>query len=205
MTRTGCRLFGVIISVTFMPAALAGYQFGDLNCDGAVNTFDIDPFVLALTDPGAYEAQYPTCTVARADCDLDGVVDVFDIDPFVSFLVMGPPTIESWYEGCDGRLSGECGEDVIELTAAPQTLQVAHLNALYNCCVEEIQISLNVEGTTLHFTEVDDTPYPCWCECCFTPGATATGLIPGLYTVEFCWFDYDVWEPRCDTQEVMIP
>jgi len=33
---------------------------GDLNCDGAVNNFDIDPFVLALTDATAYAAAWPT-------------------------------------------------------------------------------------------------------------------------------------------------
>ena len=40
---------------------MGAYEFGapgpgDLNCDGAVNNGDIDPFVLALTDPGGYAA-----------------------------------------------------------------------------------------------------------------------------------------------------
>ena len=62
---------------------------GDLNCDGAVNAFDIDPFVLALTDPAAYGAAWPACNVMLADCNGDGVVDAFDIDPFVELLT-GP-------------------------------------------------------------------------------------------------------------------
>ena len=32
---------------------------GDMNCDGVLNTFDIDPFVLALTYPPAYQASIP--------------------------------------------------------------------------------------------------------------------------------------------------
>lgn len=64
------------------PAAL----LGDLNCDGAVNVFDIDPFVLALTDAAAYAAAYPDCDAMRADITGDGAVNVFDIDPFVSLL-----------------------------------------------------------------------------------------------------------------------
>jgi len=59
---------------------------GDLNCDGAVNVFDIDPFVLALTDAAAYAAAYPDCDAMRADITGDGAVNVFDIDPFVSLL-----------------------------------------------------------------------------------------------------------------------
>ncbi|MGE0481671.1 MAG: FG-GAP-like repeat-containing protein [Phycisphaerae bacterium] len=56
---------------------------GDLNCDGAVNNFDIDPFVLALIDPAGYAAQFPNCNRELADMNGDGGVDNFDIDPFV--------------------------------------------------------------------------------------------------------------------------
>jgi hypothetical protein len=52
-----------------------------------VNAFDIDPFVLALTDPAAYAAVYPYCNRNLADCNGDGSVDAFDIDPFVALLV----------------------------------------------------------------------------------------------------------------------
>jgi hypothetical protein len=62
---------------------------GDLNCDGEVDAFDIDPFVLALTAPEIYAAKYPQCTLVNADCNGDGQVDAFDIDPFVALLV-GP-------------------------------------------------------------------------------------------------------------------
>ncbi len=64
-----------------------GPLYGDLNCDGAINAFDIDPFVLALVDPAAYAAQYPGCPVQLADLDGDGRVSVFDIDPFLELLL----------------------------------------------------------------------------------------------------------------------
>jgi hypothetical protein len=60
--------------------------WGDLNCDSVRNAFDIDPFVLALTDPAAYAATYPNCLQNLADCNGDGAVDAFDIDPFVDLL-----------------------------------------------------------------------------------------------------------------------
>ncbi|MBN2446603.1 MAG: hypothetical protein JXO22_07755 [Phycisphaerae bacterium] len=56
---------------------------GDTNCDGAVDVFDIDSFILAITNPAAYAAMYPACDMGVADCNGDGAVDVFDIDAFV--------------------------------------------------------------------------------------------------------------------------
>jgi hypothetical protein len=68
---------------------LAGVRRGDVNCDGNVNNFDIDAFVLALVDPTAYAAQYPGCDIAAADIDGDGAVNNFDIDPFVACVIAG--------------------------------------------------------------------------------------------------------------------
>lgn len=59
---------------------------GDTNCDGNIDFFDIDPFVLALFDPAAYAVAFPNCTLASADVNDDGSVDFFDIDPFVDVL-----------------------------------------------------------------------------------------------------------------------
>ena len=63
-----------------------GLQPGDVNCDGRVDSFDIDPFVLALTSPAAYELAYPDCDISTADIDDSGAVNTFDIDPFVEIL-----------------------------------------------------------------------------------------------------------------------
>ncbi len=62
------------------------YAIGDLNCDGVLDFFDIDPFVLAVTDVPGYLTQYPDCDYTLADCNGDGVVDFFDIDSFVSLI-----------------------------------------------------------------------------------------------------------------------
>jgi hypothetical protein len=64
---------------------------GDANCDGAVNTFDIDPFVIALTNPTLWQATYPCDYLGAADCNHDGSVNTFDIDPFVLCLTVGCP------------------------------------------------------------------------------------------------------------------
>jgi hypothetical protein len=59
---------------------------GDMNCDGVVDFGDINPFVLALTDPTQYQQMYPDCYVMNADINQDGVVDYGDINPFVVCL-----------------------------------------------------------------------------------------------------------------------
>jgi len=63
------------------------FRYGDLNCDGLVDGFDIQPFVLALTDPGGYAAAHPNCDASLADINADSAVDGFDIQPFVELLV----------------------------------------------------------------------------------------------------------------------
>jgi hypothetical protein len=59
---------------------------GDLNCDGSVGFGDINPFVLILTNPDAWQAAYPGCPVLNGDSNGDGAVDFGDINPFVALL-----------------------------------------------------------------------------------------------------------------------
>ena len=62
------------------------WQDGDLNCDGVVNFDDINPFVLALTDPAGYAAAFPNCDLLNGDINGDGVVTFDDINGFVALL-----------------------------------------------------------------------------------------------------------------------
>ena len=64
----------------------APWLLGDMNCDGAVNFGDINPFVLALTNPAGYAAAFPDCNIMNGDINQDGYVDFGDINPFVSLL-----------------------------------------------------------------------------------------------------------------------
>ena len=60
---------------------------GDMNGDGVVNLFDVDPFILALGDPTGYAQQYPTVDCGCAgDANRDGAFDLFDIDPFIELV-----------------------------------------------------------------------------------------------------------------------
>jgi hypothetical protein len=71
--------FGQIDVTTWDP-------LGDLNCDGQVGFGDINPFVLALSNPAAYAAAYPYCALLNADINRNGTVGFDDINPFVALL-----------------------------------------------------------------------------------------------------------------------
>lgn len=76
------RCYG-IVTVRRLP------RVADMNCDGSINNFDIDGFVLALTDAEAYQSAYPQCDSLHADTNGDGVVNNFDIDFFVACIAAG--------------------------------------------------------------------------------------------------------------------
>jgi len=95
--RHFCAVSGVLEQYTKLNEQWDYYQLvttlsadmglrGDLNCDCNVDGFDIQAFVLALTDAAAYYAAQPDCNRGLADVNSDGVIDGFDIAPFVQLL-----------------------------------------------------------------------------------------------------------------------
>ena len=65
----------------------AGQTRGDTNGDGSINSLDIDPFVLSLTDKDQYNIDYaPSTWQCSADCNCDGSMNSLDTDPFVAIL-----------------------------------------------------------------------------------------------------------------------
>jgi RHS repeat-associated protein len=62
---------------------------GDANCDGSVNGYDLDAFLLAMTNPTQYRATYNRDVVLMADFNDDWAVNGYDIDPFVAIMTSG--------------------------------------------------------------------------------------------------------------------
>jgi hypothetical protein len=94
---------------------------------------------------------------------------------------------------------------VFEFTVEPGTLHVLHRNATYNCCPDEIAISLVVDGAFLRLTEEEILTNPCFCVCCYDVAATVVNLEPGAYTVVFCWYDYETEQEQCYEEGIVIP
>lgn len=62
---------------------------GDMNCDNRFDFDDINPFVLALSDPAGYAQRFTTCNILRGDINEDGKVDFGDINPFIDLIIPG--------------------------------------------------------------------------------------------------------------------
>jgi hypothetical protein len=62
---------------------------GDLNCDGHIDFGDINPFVLYLSNFGAWQAAFPGCNPLNGDINCDGTygqASFGDINPFVALM-----------------------------------------------------------------------------------------------------------------------
>lgn len=86
VTATAADVDGNTSEFSACIAATTTRQTGDLNCDGVVSVGDIGAFVLALTDPSGYGAQFPNCNILNGDISADGSVSVADIGGFVTLL-----------------------------------------------------------------------------------------------------------------------
>ncbi len=97
-----------------------------------------------------------------------------------------------------------CGEDEIKAEVAENRIHVTHLNATYNCCPDEIKVVLSVKANKLKVTEKESITTPCDCLCCYDVEAKIAGLIPGEYTVEVCWDDYETQGELCKEAAAVV-
>jgi hypothetical protein len=211
MRPRGLRI--IAVAGVLMVGAIGGYASGerglrgDVNCDGVVDFGDINPFVLLLSDRAAWAGMYPDCLASNGDINLDGVADFGDINPFVALLA-GAHVGEVFHTDCWEARDGErgwCPADVIVLTVEGGTLHTDHQNVEYNCCLEDIVVTLTVQGDLVRLDEEEITPEPCWCMCCNEVWATVEGLLPGTYTVQYCWLEADTNQVECYTDIIVIP
>jgi hypothetical protein len=76
--------FALIVSGVV--AGGCAFDAADANCDGAIDAFDIEPFIDLLVNPS------PTpCSPCAGDVNGDGTIDAFDIEPFIDCLLGGCP------------------------------------------------------------------------------------------------------------------
>ena len=73
----------------FLARFIDAFPLGDLNCDGLVDSSDIEAFIVALFDSLNYPVLYPDCDINLADINGDGLVNAEDIEGFIQ-LLFGP-------------------------------------------------------------------------------------------------------------------
>jgi len=122
------------------------------------------------------------------------------------FLAGCQPYIkESSYSCLNPGSAGECEEeDEIIAQVEGNSIYVAHLNASYNCCPDDIKVILSFEENNLKLSEEEINPV-CDCICCYNIETEIKVFIPGEYIIEVCWDDWETQEELCDIVEVVIP
>lgn len=81
-----------LIANGMVPVDQGAFEYvaeGDMNCDGLLDAFDIEPFITALLTPQDYVLQQPQCYFMLADLNNNDLVEAADIDPFIHALLGG--------------------------------------------------------------------------------------------------------------------
>ena len=198
-----CLAVGAALMLGVEAAALDTCP-ADTNGDALVNVTDVLN-VIGNWGVGPFDPP-------GSDTNQDGVVDVTDflrvIGDWGPCPALGPHLAGYSNSGClpEGeRLSPPCaGDDAFELVVEGDRLTVTHLDATYNCCPDDIEVSLAVDEWLLVLTETEILVTPCDCMCCYEVESTVESLAPGEYTVEYNWFDYETGQERCYTDVVVI-
>jgi hypothetical protein len=169
------------------------------------DTNQIECYVDEIVIPG--DGRLPERSDPPVVVGPDAVVDLDPAADSEAIAGLRRPHIGDYFNsGCLEEPWGlPCGDDEIELAVEGHTLYVQHRNATYNCCLDDIVISLSQEGNLLRLTEEEIVPEPCWCICCFNVDASVVDLASGEYVVEFCWFDYETSEIQCYVEGIVVP
>lgn len=169
----------------------------DLDRDGDVDGTDLAVFAKYFPSPDgdvslleAFAREF-----GRIDCPVFPRVEEYSN----SGCLPGSETNPSGYQ------YPGCGEDEIEIVAENDSIHVIHINATYNCCPDDIEVSLLVEGNVLRITEREILTQPCYCLCCYDVKSTIVDLLPGTYVVEYCWYDYETSKKECYAEGIEVP
>ena len=98
----------------------------------------------------------------------------------------------------------ECGEDEVVARVEGDSVFVAHKNATYNCCLDDIEVILSSQGNILTLHEKRILMWPCYCLCCYNIYTEIAGLTPGEYTIVVCWQDRETHGELCKTVKVIV-
>ena len=109
--------------------------------------------------------------------------------------------IESYQFGYDFMYSDE---EYCEITVNKYNLHVHHNDALFNCCIDEIDCVVIIEGNLIQIFEHEIFTHPCYCMCYFGANTHIYHLKPGEYNIEV----WQVWNDgecslRCEETAVL--
>ena len=112
------------------------------------------------------------------------------------------------YDSSPAALNGgyEPSEDEhCEVVVSGGDLLVTHIDSVFNCCIDEIAVKVDVSKGVITVSEYEVFTMPCYCYCYFDVYTEIHNLAPGDYDIEVWthWADGDS-DLRCQ-ETVSIP
>jgi Dockerin type I domain len=184
-------IYGLIL-VSWCGVASASAVCGDANGDGNANVGD--PVYLINY---VFKGGPPPEPMYLADINRDGSVNVGDVVYMIAWIFRaGPPPTCDPYGYVAGY--GECKSSVkaSKTDSIPPdqdcisyqynesgVLSLQHINAAFNCCVDDIIVDLYSNGDTILIQEAEVNPN-CRCLCLYDLDIVVTNLPPGQYFIK---------------------
>ncbi len=103
--------------------------------------------------------------------------------PTPSVMPTVEPLIESSNSDCLGPTRLDDEPEYLDVFWETDHVAVRHYNAEYNCCLERVDVEMQVEGTQIRLYETEYVPIYCYCLCPYNVFSDISPLVPGEYTV----------------------
>ena len=100
----------------------------------------------------------------------------------------GAPTITDFSNGkCKNGAGPDKADDdwppSVEFDYADGILTVTFINGMFNCCLDYVEVTMELTGLVIDLYEQEVAPNPCYCECPFDVETQIANLAAGTYTV----------------------
>ncbi len=125
-----------------------------------------------------YDCIMENCDIPSGDDDDDDATTTDDDD------AAGPQVADVDHTTCkDGSKDKNDWPESVEFDYSDDALTVTHVNGVFNCCLESIDVTLDLTDLVLTLYEVEYTPMPCDCICPYDVVTQIEDLDAGDYTV----------------------
>ncbi|MEZ5358693.1 MAG: dockerin type I domain-containing protein [Candidatus Zixiibacteriota bacterium] len=183
-------IIGVLfLSIVCSSTAISTNICGDSNDDGAVNIGDAVHLVNYIFRGG--DAPLP---LDKTDVNNDGSTNIGDVVRLTYYIFGGGLAPACPVFASPGQLLTSCKiSDDFGLTSSTEcidweydgisTLSIQHINAVFNCCLQDFAVEINVMSSTITITEIESDELMCDCICRFDVEYDVLGIEPGVYTI----------------------
>ena len=95
----------------------------------------------------------------------------------------GPAIVSTENSACKSGGAAKDWPQSLTFDYADDILAVTHVNGVFNCCLNRIDVTMELDGFVLDLYEAEDAPSPCNCLCPFDVTTRIAGLASWTYTV----------------------